>query len=332
MPLSDAEARRLYDQAALMACIGAWECRLADAQLSWTDGIYDLFGLPRGSAIHRPSILDLYHDDSRCEMEHLRKRLIASGQGFVMDARIRTAAGGERWMRLSAAVTHEHGRPVRIHGAKQDITGEKDMWMGLRRLAYSDPLTGLANRRAFEMQLSDLRRHAGDGCALGVLAIVDLDNLKPVNDRFGHAAGDECLRQIAMRLESSLSDAAIIARIGGDEFGLLLCSAAGRPYLLHRLGEAREALARPVAWRGTSIEVSASIGATILRPGLLHDPERRFAEADSALYVAKAAGRNCLRLFGDPVAAEEPAAADAGTGMGTSRGARSTTFASQADH
>lgn len=308
MPLSDAEARRLYDQAALMAGIGAWECRLATSELSWTDGVYDLFGLARGCAIHRPSIVDLYHDDSRAEMERLRGRLIASGQGFVMDARIRTAAGIERWMRLSAAVAHEHGSPVRIHGAKQDITGEKEMWTGLRRLAYSDPLTGLANRRAFEMQLSDLRRHSGDGCALGVLAIVDLDNLKPINDRFGHAAGDECLRQLAMRLESSLSDAAIVARIGGDEFGLLLCSAAGRPYLLHRLEQTRQALARPVAWCDSTIEVSASIGATILRPGLLHDPERRFAEADSALYVAKAAGRNCLRLFGDPVEAAGGAA------------------------
>ncbi|WP_332689169.1 diguanylate cyclase domain-containing protein [Bosea sp. (in: a-proteobacteria)] len=312
MPLSDAEARRLYDQAALMAGIGAWECRLATSELSWTDGVYDLFGLPRGSTLHRPSTVDLYHNDSRAEMERLRGRLIATGQGFVMDAHIRTATGAERWMRLSASVTHAHGRPVRIHGAKQDITGEKDMWQGLRRLAYSDPLTGLANRRAFEMQLSDLRRHTGDNCALGVLAIVDLDNLKPINDRFGHAAGDECLRQIAMRLETSLSDAPIVARIGGDEFGLLLCSAAGRPYLLHRLDQAQKALARPVAWRDTRIEVSASIGATILRPGLLHDPERRFAEADSALYVAKAAGRNCLRLFGDPVQEAEMEAAGAG--------------------
>lgn len=301
MPLSDVEARRLYDQATLMAGIGAWECRLATSELAWTDGVYDLFGLPRGQALHRPSIVDLYHNDSRAEMERLRGRLIATGQGFVMDARIRTAAGAERWMRLSASVTHQHGRPLRIHGAKQDITGEKDMWQGLHRLAYSDPLTGLANRRAFEMQLADLRRHAGDGRALGVLAIVDLDNLKPINDRFGHAAGDECLRQIAMRLETSLSDAAIVARIGGDEFGLLLCSAAGRPYLLHRLAEAQKALARPVTWRDGRIELSASIGATILRPERQHDPEQLFAEADSALYVAKAAGRNRLRLFGETV-------------------------------
>lgn len=313
--LSDGKARRLYEQAALLAGLGAWEYELATMQLCWTDGVYDLFDVPRGQALHRPSTADFYHNDSRAEMERLRGRLIASGQGFVMDARIRSAAGTERWMRLSASITHEHGRPVRIHGAKQDITGEKDMWLGLRRLAYSDPLTGLANRRAFEMQLSDLRRHTGDGCALGILAIVDLDNLKPINDRFGHAAGDECLRQIAMRLETSLSDAAIVARIGGDEFGLLLCSAAGRPYLLHRLDQAQKALARPVPWRETRIEVSASIGATILRPGLLHDPERRFAEADSALYVAKAAGRNCLRLFGDAVQDAGAAMNEAGAGV-----------------
>ena len=299
--LSDGQARRLYDQAALLARLGAWECNLRTTQLCWTDGVYDLFGLPRGSTLHRPSTVDLYHNESRAEMERLRGRLIASGQSFVMDARIRSAAGAERWMRLSASVTHEHGRPVRIHGAKQDITSEKDMWQGLRRLAYSDPLTGLANRRAFEMQLSDLRRSLGDGCALGLLAIVDLDNLKPINDRFGHAAGDECLRQLAMRLETSLSDAAIVARIGGDEFALLLCSAGGRPYLLHRLEEAQKALARPVTWCKNTIEISASIGATLLQPGLLHDPERRFAEADAALYIAKTAGRNCLRLYGDPV-------------------------------
>lgn len=312
MPLSDAEARRLYDQAAQMAGIGAWECQLASQELAWTDGVYDLFDLPRGSAVHRPSIVDLYHDVSRAEMERLRGRLIASGQGFTMDARIRTAAGVDRWMRLSASVTHQHGRPVRIHGAKQDITREKEMWRGLSRLAYSDPLTGLANRRAFEARLCELRHQPGDALAIGVLAMVDLDNLKPINDRFGHAAGDECLRQLAMRLETTLSDASIIARIGGDEFALLLCSAAGPSYLRHRLDQAVKILARPVIWNGTRIEVSASIGATLLRPGLLHDPERRFAEADSALYVAKAAGRSCLRLFGDPV---QDAADMAGAGV-----------------
>lgn len=301
MPLHDAEARRLYDQAAQLAGIGAWECELATEQLTWTGGVYDLFGLPRGSALHRPSIVDLYTNDSRAEMEQLRGTMIRSGKGFVLDARILTAGGTSRWMRLSADITHQQGRPWRIYGAKQDVTGEKQMWQGLRQLAYSDPLTGLANRRAFEAQLSELRRIPADGSALGALALIDLDMFKPINDHLGHAAGDECLRQVALRLEATLSDALTIARIGGDEFALLICSTAGWPHILHRLNQALAVLSRPVTWNGRLIEISASIGATMLLPGRHHDPDRSFAEADSALYVAKASGRNRLHLFGEPL-------------------------------
>lgn len=300
-PLPDAEARRLFDQAASLAGIGAWECELKTEQLTWTDGVYDLFGLPRGSTVHRPSIVDLYHAGSRAEMERLRAGLIRSGQGFTLDARIMAADGSKRWMRLSANIAYSHNRPCRIFGAKQDITREKQMWQGLRRLAYSDPLTGLANRRAFDTRLADLRRHAADSGALGALALVDLDLFKPINDRFGHAAGDDCLRQVARRLETVLSDAHLIARIGGDEFALLLCSTAGWPHLLLRLKQALAALSLPVVWKGHQLEISASIGAAMLQPGQGLDPERSFAEADAALYVAKAIGRNQLHVFGEPM-------------------------------
>lgn len=299
--LSDTDARRLYEQAAPLAGIGAWECALAADQLTWTDGVYDLFGLARGSTLHRPSIVDLYHDASRAEMERLRANLIRTGKGFVLDARVMTADGASRWMRLSANIAYEHDRPFRIFGAKQDITQEKRMWQGLRRLAYSDPLTGLANRRAFEAQLTELRRCATDSGTLGMLALVDLDLFKPINDRFGHAAGDACLRQVAPRLETVLSDARMIARLGGDEFALLLCSTAGWPQLLHQLTRALAVLSQPVTWNGHRIEISATIGAAQLQPGRRIDPEQSFAEADSALYVAKAAGRNRLHVFGDPL-------------------------------
>lgn len=171
----------------------------------------------------------------------------------------------------------------------------------LEELSFVDSLTDIGNRRQFERMLDLEWRRAVRSASPLSLIIADIDHFKAFNDRFGHAAGDECLRQLAMRLETTLSDASIIARIGGDEFALLLCSAAGPSHLRHRLDQAVKILARPVIWSGIRIGVSASIGATLLRPGLQHDPERRFAEADSALYVAKAAGRNCLRLFGDPV-------------------------------
>lgn len=317
MPLSDAEARRLYDQAAAIAAVGAWECDLATEQLSWTDGVYDLFGQTRGSRLYRRDTLDTYHSTSRSEMERARQLLIATGQSFTLDARLRVSEQCERWMRLSAGVAYDCGRPVRLFGVKQDITQEKAMWQGLRRLAYSDPLTGLANRRAFEARLGELRDCPRDARTAGLIAIVDLDNLKPVNDRHGHAAGDECLRQLGYRLEASLSDAAVVARIGGDEFACLIFSNAGTGYLLRRLELTRQALARPVNWKGEPLRASASIGVRLLPPGQSLDLDMCFAEADAALYTAKASGRNRLCVFGAPLPGpqelpKEPPADDAG--------------------
>lgn len=307
-PLSAANAKRLYDQAALLAKVGAWECDLACETLTWTDGVYDLFGLPRGSTLHRPSTVDLYHDESRGEMQRLRARAIATGGGFSMEAKIRTPAGEDRWMRLVADVACENGRCSRIFGAKQDITHEKAMWARLRELAYSDPLTGLANRRVFESRCEDLLDASHDDAALSALAVLDVDLFKQINDRHGHAAGDECLRQIAARLERVFEEAVLIARIGGDEFAILLRLPPGRPHLMLLFDHALRAVCRPISWHGHDIGIGVSIGVTLLRPAHRHDNAKLFAEADAALYLAKTAGRNQVRQFGDTLDAPGVAA------------------------
>lgn len=299
--LSAADAKRLYDQAALLARVGAFECDLGTQRLTWTDGVYDLFGIARGSALHRAAAVELYHDASRDEMQRLRAKAIGSGGGFAMDARLRTPAGEDRWMRLTARVACAQGRPVRIYGAKQDITHEKAMWASLRDLAYSDPLTGLANRRAFEDRCDDLLDQSDEGKALSALAVLDVDRFKQINDNLGHAAGDECLRQIGARLERVFDGAVLVARIGGDEFAVLLRLPLGRRHLALLLDHALTVLPRPVVWRGQHLEIGVSIGVTLLRPAHRDDRGALFAEADSALYLAKAAGGNQVRRFGDAV-------------------------------
>ena len=122
---SVARYKKMYDRSSALARIGVWECDLATERLTWTDGVYDLFELPRGSPVERAQILSLYDEESRREMERLRARAISEGGSFSLDIHIRTAKGKTRWLRLTADVERENGRSVRIFGTKQDITAEK---------------------------------------------------------------------------------------------------------------------------------------------------------------------------------------------------------------
>jgi PAS domain-containing protein len=98
---------------------GWWECDLTNERITWTAGIYEIFGLPQGAAVTRAEAVSLYSEDSHALMEKLRSYSIAQRQGFVADARIRPASGEpERWMRLIGAPVSEGGRTVRLHGIK----------------------------------------------------------------------------------------------------------------------------------------------------------------------------------------------------------------------
>lgn len=98
---------------------GCWECDLKDESLTWSGGVFDIFGLPRGAAITRRDMVALYCEESRARMESLRSHAIKHKRGFTLDAKIRPAAGGEdRWMRLIGVPVCENGRAVRLHGLK----------------------------------------------------------------------------------------------------------------------------------------------------------------------------------------------------------------------
>ena len=120
-----AHYRKMYDRSSALAKIGVWECELATEALTWTDGVYDLFELPRGSSLERARIVEMYEEDSRREMEKLRAAAIRDGSGFTLDTQVRTAKGHSRWLRLTVDVEREAGRSVRIFGTKQDITEQK---------------------------------------------------------------------------------------------------------------------------------------------------------------------------------------------------------------
>jgi len=290
---------RLYDQALSLARIGAWQCELENERLTWTPGVHDIFGYPTGNPLRRADIVDLYIDESRRDMELARAEVIRSGRPVTLDAEIRTWRGERRWMRLSINAVREGGRPVRIFGSKQDITSDRLAMESLRQQAETDSLTGLANRSLFQSRYREVVSDSLNYAFASALVLIDLDRFKSLNDTYGHAAGDACLCEVAQRLKRAFHNAGLIARLGGDEFALILHAPTSPARIAHVLRQAVMMLNRPLFWNGLRLEVGASVGVA-----LIGRPHRRritelFAEADIALYDAKAAGRNKVHLFGD---------------------------------
>jgi len=289
-----AHSQRIFDQSSAAARIGIWECSLPDDTLRWTDVVYDIFDLPRGSPLDRDKIVGFYAPESARELHRRRGRAVEERSGFSMDAEIVTAKGNRRWMRITATVECSGNTPVRIFGMKQDITEQKILLDQTRYLAEYDPMTGLANRSQFQARLGDLCNRGRQGTIPGALLLIDLDGFKNVNDTLGHAAGDECLKVVAQRLGSVCHAADIVARVGGDEFAVLIEQQANIEAIAELARAIVKSLSQPIEHDGKALQLGASVGIAVIDTAV---PSEVFKSADIALYAAKAAGRNRFQIF-----------------------------------
>jgi diguanylate cyclase (GGDEF)-like protein len=165
-----------------------------------------------------------------------------------------------------------------------------DLKAEIARLAASDPLTGLANRRALTTALArEVARAVRTKEPLS-LAVMDIDFFKKINDTYGHVAGDDVLREVARAMAANVRDVDLVARYGGEEFAIVLpnCPSEGALQVVERVRAAVAALATV-----TKVTVSAGIAT---EPGEVTDSERLMAAADEALYVSKRSGRDRATL------------------------------------
>jgi diguanylate cyclase (GGDEF)-like protein/PAS domain S-box-containing protein len=198
---------------------------------------------------------------------------------------------------LTRPQTTEHDGVV-FYGFVRDISERRRSQEQLAYMAYHDALTALPNRilAEQEMELALARARRSDGAV--ALMFVDLDGFKQVNDRFGHAVGDQLLAGVAGRLASVLRDSDLLARLGGDEFLVLIADLpADGVVAVKNVGEKLlEALREPFELDGRKLSTGASIGIS-LYPADADDTETLLRHADAAMYLAKAAGGRRIAFY-----------------------------------
>jgi diguanylate cyclase (GGDEF)-like protein/hemerythrin-like metal-binding protein/PAS domain S-box-containing protein len=224
-------------------------------------------------------------------------RIIGSWKGEIHNRR----KNGEKyieWLSIKC-VRDNHGQITHYVAAFSDITERKKSEERISHLALHDVLTDLPNRALFADRLEQAFANARRGKSpdrLLALMFCDLDKFKLINDMHGHAVGDMMLKEAARRMQDCVRGSDTVARIGGDEFVVLLPSIATEQEALQVAEKIRLALCEPYALAGQSLPMSSTIGIAI-SPQHGDDAVLLSRHADDAMYCAKESGRNCVHLY-----------------------------------
>ena len=256
-----------------------------------------MFGWPTAGIIGRP-VEALVPQPLRTQHEGKRARFMAAPRTRQMGSAASLSAqrrDGSEFPVEVALVPQEFGASRSTLCIVRDVTERRELERSLRRQALHDALTDLPNRRHFRESVAKALAHAErHGGTLAVL-FVDLDHFKHVNDTLGHSHGDELLRQVAHRVGETLRAGDLLARMGGDEFALLLIGAKVEDAAAVA-GKVLRVLEAPFSHAGQTMKVGASIGITMF-PADGRQVEDLLSHADLAMYRAKAQGRNTWCFF-----------------------------------
>ena len=294
------QSNRWLLQAEAAALVGHWRVDLIGWTITWSDQTYRVHGLEPGMPVDVDYSVKQFVAEDRLAVRKILADAVRTGQPFEFQGRILRADGEIRHVKSHGSIEMGRGgKAVGIFGTVQDVSDTVENARILEaarsaaeRVANTDMLTGLPNRRHTLASLE--KAHAGareHGAPLAV-AIFDIDHFKRINDTHGHAVGDQVIRRVALRAKAALRDEDMLGRIGGEEFVCVLqrSSAQAAEIVAERVRKAVEI--------GTADEeglpnATISVGLAVYDGEA--DVEELLHRADKALYVAKREGRNRLR-------------------------------------
>lgn len=269
-----------------------------------------IFGYPSPEELAGRPVDEVYLEDE--DRESFEETLREHGSARNLELALRRRDGSRIWVLESASMVDDpiRGEPV-VVGTTVEITERKRLAAALERMAYDDPLTGLANRRALEQEAARILAFAARHGSRAALVYVDLTRFKRINDTLGHSAGDRVLVQVAERLRARARESDIVARVGGDEFAILLAEvedAEGATTAARRFAEGLEP---EHGVEGRAFHVGAQLGVAVY-PDHAEDFASLLTAADRAMYRAKERGdlpvvayRPSEEPTPDPLALEE---------------------------
>jgi diguanylate cyclase (GGDEF)-like protein/PAS domain S-box-containing protein len=308
-----AQALERHVAAARAAGNAVWEWDLPSGRIHVSGGAQTVLGLGGEAAeLTAEEWLGLVHPADLLRLRAtIDAHLEADGAALRCEHRMRHATGEWRWVLTTGlALRDPAGAPLRLCGTVADITfqREADATRGPRTLR--DPLTGLANRALVIDRAGQLLRRATrePACAPALL-LVDVDGFHRVEERFGRGVGDGLLAALARRLASQLRPGDTAARVGDDEFALLLDTAGGEDGARTVARRVLAALKLPFAIDDRQMFISATIGMAVSGPGM-EDGEELLLRAEAAMYSAKHSARGgCVRFQDDSAVTGSPRSA-----------------------
>jgi diguanylate cyclase (GGDEF)-like protein/PAS domain S-box-containing protein len=244
------------------------------------------------------TLADITHPEDRAiSPAQLRDLLEGRRDTYQVEKRYMHKLGHPVWVQANVSLVRDaQGRPRHLISQILDVSERHRLQEEVEHFALHDQLTGLPNSRLLLDRLAHAiatARRTKQPCGLMYL---DLDGFKPVNDIYGHAAGDLVLKEFAARATKVLRANDTIARVGGDEFVAVLGAVAGEPEARIAAGRLLAAVARPFDVGGAQATISASIGIALF-PAHGENPQTLLEHADRAMYQAKHAGKNSFQFF-----------------------------------
>lgn len=292
------QERQMLEDAQQLAEVGSWVLDIRTEQTQISAQLARLFGFaPPPGPIHWNELAKAIPPNEMQMIETEKQRALRTCGPYDFDHDVVRADGSIRHVRSRGHVQcDEHGRPIRCVGTMHDITERVEAQRTAELLAYHDALTGLPNRWLLHDRLQTAIASARrDGTNIFVL-FIDLDDFKRINDSLGHALGDVLLAEVGQRLHATARSSDTVARMGGDEFVIILTHIENDEQLDAAVAKVHSAFKAPFRLAEAEYSVTASVGVAGFPDDALTEGEL-LKDADAAMYEAKQRGRNAVQRF-----------------------------------